>query len=435
MQTGNIGKLNAGVEYTKYVGKHYKTLDDLMGGSYWVDIDQFAEQDFPGDTVKQNDLNNPDRVVYEGDKFGYNYDLYQTLAKVWALQNLTFNRFDFYLGTSFSYNSFYRKGNMRNGRHPDDSYGKSDVSTFYSLDLKAGATYKISGRHFITFNAARMMDPPALRDAYISPRTCNIEAAGNEQEIILSGDLSYIARFPGFNARLTVYSTQFENHSEIMRFYHDDFRTYVNLALTNQDRIHQGIEAGFLVKLNSWLSASAAGSIGNYRYVNRPTATISYDNGTVSDITEIIYVNNFHVTGSPQTAGNVGLRLFKNYWFADVNLNYFDKIDLSFNPERRTETAISGLAAGHPLIEVITAQQKLDGGMTLDASVGKSIRYKTYYINLNLSVSNILDNQDLKSGGYEQLRYDFTTQKVDKFPPKYFYMYGRTYFFNVSFRF
>jgi len=54
---------------------------------------------------------------------------------------------------------------------------------------------------------------------------------------------------------------------------------------------------------------------------------------------------------------------------------------------------------------------------------------------LNASVSNLLNNKDIITGGFEQLRYDFTGGNPDKFPNKYFYGYGRTFFVNVSFKF
>ena len=51
-------------------------MGDVMGGNQWIDIDQFAERDFPSDpNVIQNDLNNPNRIIHKGDIFGYNYDV------------------------------------------------------------------------------------------------------------------------------------------------------------------------------------------------------------------------------------------------------------------------------------------------------------------------------------------------------------------------
>jgi hypothetical protein len=126
-----------------------------------------------------------------------------------------------------------------------------------------------------------------------------------------------------------------------------------------------------------------------------------------------------------------------DFLFVDVNVNYYDNIYLDFNPERRTSSALSGLtSADDELISSIINQEKLPSGMTLDASIGKSFRIMSkYYLNLNFSVSNILDNQEIITGGYEQMRFDFEKKNVEKFPSKYFYYYGRTFFLNIGFRF
>ena len=70
----------------------------------------------------------------------------------------------------------------------------------------------------------------------------------------------------------------------------------------------------------------------------------------------------------------------------------------------------------------------------MDLFATKSWMYKKKYrIALNGSVSNLLNEQDLRTGGFEQLRYD--TQNPDKFPPKYGYMFGRTFFVMMTFSF
>jgi len=73
--------------------------------------------------------------------------------------------------------------------------------------------------------------------------------------------------------------------------------------------------------------------------------------------------------------------------------------------------------------------------MLIDANIGKSWRYKSYFINLNFQVTNILDKTDFKTGGFEQARYSITEQTSNKFPPKYFYGFGRTYFLILGLRF
>ena len=55
-------------------------------------------------------------------------------------------------------------------------------------------------------------------------------------------------------------------------------------------------------------------------------------------------------------------------------------------------------------------------------------------------MNNILNNQNIKTGGYEQMRVQgIKTGKeitsYQKFAPKYFSLFGTTYYLNVNFRF
>ena len=69
-----------------------------------------------------------------------------------------------------------------------------------------------------------------------------------------------------------------------------------------------------------------------------------------------------------------------------------------------------------------------------DLFATKSWMYKKKYrFALNASVSNLLDETDLITGGYEQLRFE--AGNPDKFPPKYGYMFGRTFFVMMTFSF
>jgi len=429
-------KLYAGVTASHYTSNQYKTIEDLLGGNYWIDIDQFAERDFVGDTiVLQNDLNNPNRIVKENEKFGYDYEIHHRHLGIWANAVYTHSNFEAYLSANGNSERFYRKGNMMNGRYPDNSYGESDPQQFLGSGVKAGGTYKITGRHYLKAGAAYIDEPVRPGNAYLSPRIKDELLPNLKNSNILSSEISYIAVLPKVRGRLTYFNTSFKNQTEVRSFYHDEFRTYVNYILSNLDKHHQGIELGSEVKVNSQITLVMAGSFGEYRYASRPDATISVENGSIKDTTEKVYFNNFFVPGTPQLAATAGLKYFhRKFWFFNFNINYFDKSYLSYNPGRRTERAIYMLGEGDPLIADITTPEKLSGGYTLDASLGRSIRYKGNFISINLTVNNLLNNTDLRTGGFEQMRFDYINKDVDRFPPKYYYAYGRNFFLNISIR-
>jgi hypothetical protein len=426
---------SGGVNAKLYTAEHYKVLEDLLTGSYWLDIDKYSERDFSDENSKQNDLNNPNRIIREGDKFGYSYAVHHNSVNLWGQGIFTYDKFDFFAAASLTGTEFWRHGNYRNGRHPDNSYGDSPKHDFLDYALKAGVTYKVTGRHFLTVNGFYMTRAPFFINTYLSPKTRDDVVKDLKSETIYGVDASYIVRYPWLNARLTYFYSRFLNGADITSFYADNLSTFVNYAMTGLAKTQQGIEFGAEIKATKSLSFVAVAAVGQYLITNRPETTVSFDNAISPDITHITYLKNFYVYGTPQTALSLGLKYNYKYWFIDVNANYYDNNWIDVTPERRTEEAIAGLKPGDPLIHEIVDQEKLNGGFTLDASIGKSIRidYK-YFININLSVSNILNNTDIKSGGYEQNRFDFENRDVSAFPSKYYYYFGRTYFLNISFR-
>lgn len=434
--------ITAGVELRASKGMSYKTVNDLLGSEYWLDVDQFAERDFPGEPEKiQNDLNNPNRHVSDGDVFGYDYDTYVNSGNIWFQNEFSFPQMDLYYAAKLTYTSFYRDGNMKNGRAPENSYGKGEVHDFVDQGLKAGGQYKITGRHVIGVNALYETRAPLPLNAYLSSRTRDDAVPELKSEQVVSGDLSYMVSTPLVEGRITAFQTNFYDQNEKMSFYHDSYRTFVNYAMTGIRKIHRGVELGLSIDLTQRLTLEAVGSIAEYQYKNRPTGHVTYENASRPDTTETVYLKDFYVGGTPQTAGSIGLDYFHpSYWFFGINYNHFDRNYVDVSPVRRTPSAVDfqadNQAERNERVEEIVEQEKYAAGGTLDLSVGKSIRFDGgYYMSINLNVNNVLNNTSLKSGGYEQGRFDYDTYDVSQFPPRYYYSQGLNYFLNVNFRF
>src|SRR5690606_5806189 len=128
---------------------YYRKLDDLMGADFYIDFNRFALRDFPNNpNAGQNDLNNPNRLVYEGDIFGHNYYVQTNRAMAWGQGIYSTSRIDLMGGISLANQSFYRDGNTRVGLFPDNSFGKSETQNFFNYGVKAGVTYKLDGRNY-----------------------------------------------------------------------------------------------------------------------------------------------------------------------------------------------------------------------------------------------------------------------------------------------
>jgi hypothetical protein len=431
--------LNAGIHYISEANHVFKTVNDLLGGEFYVDYDKFAERDFPGDNqVIQNDLNRPNRILDIGDRFGYDYDLNVRNLSGWFSSVVSLPKWDIHMAVQLSKTDFWREGFVKNGKFPDNSFGESEKQNFNNISLKGGLTYKLSGRNYIYANATYGTLAPLARHAYLSPRTRDQLVGGLDSETVYGGELGYIIRFPSVKGRITAYYSKFEDQVEVTSFYHDDLNSFVNFALSGVDQLHQGIEAAAEFKLTSELRATAALAVGQYLYDSRPTATISQDNNAeLLDEGVIIYQQDYYVPGTPQRAYSFGLNYSSpKFWFASLTANYFDEIYLDFNPIRRTADAVSPITeeSSPGLRDDILDQEKLDSDFTLDFFGGKSWKIGDYFIYLNAGINNILNNKDFRTGGYEQNRFDFETKEVDRFPPRYFYAYGTNYFVSVTLR-
>jgi hypothetical protein len=128
--------------------------------------------------------------------------------------------------------------------------------------------------------------------------------------------------------------------------------------------------------------------------------------------------------------------------------NYFDQSYLSVNPISRTWASLQYLTPGSADYKAVFDQTKFDAQYTLDFFGGYSwklprdfeINKKATFLVFNVGVNNILNNKDIQTGGFEQLRYDAQGSasdpiKVGKFPPKFYYAYGLNFFASMTLRF
>ncbi|HMU09990.1 MAG TPA: TonB-dependent receptor [Ferruginibacter sp.] len=437
--------LSAGITYQSQRNNYYKRVEDLLGGDFYVDVNQFGERDFPSNPgAAQNNLNIPNRIVGEGDKFGYNYDINIKKGSVWLQGVFKFRKIDFFVATEHSYTSFFRYGNVKSGLFPNNSYGKSSTYNFYNSSIKGGVTYKIDGRNYLFANGSYGSRAPFFENAFIAPRTRDFVQDNLKSEEMLTVEGGYAMNAPKLKIRATGYYSQFKNQLDVLTFYHDEYRNFVNYAVSNIGKIHAGFEFGAEAKIYKGLSLTAAAAIGKYYYSTRQSATVTTDNSAaVLSQNDIVYSKNYYVP-TPQQAYTIGLDYRSpRFWFVNVNFNYFDKMFLSVNPIRRTEAAVSGVTEGSELWNKIVDQISLKPQYTLDLFAGYSwlmnrkfhnLKKRTFLV-FNVGVNNILDNRNIVSGGFEQLRFDFTGKNVDKFPERRFYAYGINYFASMGIRF
>jgi hypothetical protein len=438
----------AGESYQSSNNNYFQRIADLLGGSFWIDVNQFAQRDFPADNdAYQNDLNHPNRIVKTGDKYGYNYNININKATVWSQFVFKFSHVDFFIAGEGSQTIFKRIGNVKNGLFPDNSYGKSAANIFYNYAVKAGITYKLNGRNYLYISGALLTRAPYYEDAYISPRTRDVLQDSLRNSTIQTLEAGYLLNAPKLKIHLIGYYTQMKHGFNVLTFYHDDFQDFVNYALSNINRLYFGGEFGFEANIARNITINGAAAVGRYYYNSRQKAVITVDNTATVLNVETIYSNNYRIPSTPQEAYSFTISYRSpKFWFINLTANYFDKMWLDFNPVRRTSLATENLDPKGETFHDVIDQQQLDAQYTLDAFagyswkiphayIGSGFHKKPLYLAIYAGVNNILNNQDIISGGYEQLRYDYSTSDINKFPPKYYYAYGINYFASIALRF
>ncbi len=429
---------NSGAYYRWQKTHNHNVVDDLLGGEYWLDVDNFVERDFPDQPeLLNNDIRTPNKVLGEGDTYGYSY--YSNINKTgaWAQTQISLNKFDFFLSGNASITNFWRTGNFQNGRFPDSSLGESEKQNFLNFGAKAGATYKINGRNYLYANGGYMTRPPSYREAYLSPRTRDELAPGLTSEKVMTTEGGFIHNSPNIKVRLTGYFTEIHDGINTMSFYHDSKQTFVNYTVNGIDRRHFGLEYGMEADIVGGFSANAALALGQYYYTSRPTAYISQDNSSESltGAGGTVYQKNFYIPNSPQQAYSAGVKYSSpKFWFATLTFNVFNETYLDFNPDRRTAATVEPVEYGTEDWETTINQERLKSQYTLDLFFYKSFKLgDNKFASISLGMSNILNNREIITGGFEQLRFD-DEGDPNRFPNKYYYAYGTNYFAGLTFR-
>ncbi len=429
--------ITGGVRYSHYTQHNFKVLDDLLGGDFWVDVNRFAIGNGNPDAIHYN-LDTPNRLIQEGDTFEYDYDANIRKGMGWLQGSFTTRKFDFFAAGKVSNTSFWRTGNYKNGFFPENSLGDSEKQNFTNYDLKGGVTYKINGRNYLYANGSYGTRAPFFRNSFVAARKRNDLVPNLKSETIQSIEGGYLMKSPNLKARATAYFTEFKDQTKIL-FAFSEFllrrADFASVILTDIDQRHTGVELALEGKILPGLTAFGVASMGQYIYTSRPSAYVSLDEAAgfiVED--ETIYQKNYYVGGTPQNAFAVGLSYNSpKFWFANLSLNHFNNAWLDFNPLRRTAKGIDGVDKDSETWNSILDQEQLPSAFTLDFFGGKSVKLKNnLFIYLNVGVNNILDNQEIITGGYEQLRFDFETKDPARFPQRYYFAYGRNYFVSLT---
>jgi len=459
-QLSSNSSLKSGFTFQYDRNHNFKIVDDLLGGSHYLDVDGFALRESVDNDFIQNDLARPNRLLSEGDIYGYDYYKHIQNVNAWSTYSIALPKVDINISGMVANTRFWREGLVENGKFPGEgeglkSLGNSETVSFLHGTAKLGMVYKINGRNYVYGNGAFMTRAPFSRNAFESADTRNNFVPDLQTEKILGGELGYILRHPKLNARVTGFYSRSKDEIKSSKFFlvnvENSISAFGNLLTSGIETVNYGVELGIDYKLTSTFSLKLASALGEYYYDSNQQTAFTIDNSGQStnfESLETAYMDGFNLGGVPQVASSFELRYDSpNFWFATLSLSHFDDIYIDANPIRRTAAVSQAVLNitetkgynGPNKEETLTSivrQEKYDSFFKLDLYARKSFRWnksRDYRLAVYVSVENLLNDTNNRIGGYEQLRFDYVGLDPDRWGSRYYYAYGTLYRIGATF--
>lgn len=435
----NESALNFGISVSRHKSNHYQTMYDLLGAEYFHNINTYATGTYPHDAIQiQYDYRYPNEEVMEGDIFGYDYNIFVDKINSWAAYTLDKGMMHYYLTAKLGYTDMFREGKMQNGLAPNNSYGISDKSYFTDGGGKTGVTLNLGKGHVIEVGAGYEAQTPRAGSAFVSPEINNDFVQNLVCEKILSAQLSYAYSSAMLNANVTAYYNRVSDATKWTCFYNDNDHSFTYVSMSGMEKEYYGMELGVRLKARSNLEFVLLGTVSDAEYLNDCDAIYMVSN-SAAYYKDIVLCKGMKEDGTPLAIGSLGVEYNVKGWYLELTGNYYDRIYLSFSPVTRYKGILEKNAKERE------PQAKGEGGFMLDGSVGKNIRLKHGSLYCGLMVTNILNNTNICTGGYEQNRLDYsynesknqTTDKAYVFSqnPKKYYAWGINGMLNIVYRF
>jgi len=443
---GNHIMVYTGIALLKQKAERYKKMLDLLGGDYYVNLNPFAEHTYVGHPeFIQNDLNHPNEIIKKGDKYGYDYIADFLKACWWGQAKFYYDKVDFFAAARIGISAFRRTGLYKNGLFQEDSYGKSKLEQFTTYQLKGGFAYTVAEGHSLFINGTYGTEAPLFENTFYAPQIRNATLPDPVPEKIMAVEGGYLFHTPHINGRMTVFAANIDDAANILRFYHESYRTFVNYAMRGISVRHLGAELALKVKLSHSFSLTAVAGWMQVFYTSRPDIAIYRNNDTTNQvIKDTVYWKNYFAASGPQSAYALGLHYYSSkHWQVRMRFNYLDRAFMKVNPARLTRQAVDLIAPGSAQWHAIVDQQQLPPAFTIDLFAGKEFSLNKLMkwlpdpasLRINIGLRNILNNKNILNTGFQQLRFDYNSRNPAQFPPKYTYAYGINYVLNIRLKF
>ncbi len=326
----------AGVDLRGYHRDNFYVLNNLLGGSYWVD---------------NNDVNNPNRHTVVGDKINQNYSVDIMSEGVFAQAEYLKNAWSAFLTVG---------GNNTSNRKTDyfdylssNPLNKSAWVNFIGFQVKGGANYNIDSHNNVFVNVGTVEKAPLITTIFPNAKTTSVNDT-KTLEKLFSYEIGYGYTSALFSANVNLYHSQYNDRSKTLAGVanQDGSIPYGNFNGINE--LHQGVEIDAKLRPVKEVTVSGMLSVGDYHYTsNSGAGIISSDvpGAKVTTINSLIIkgqrVGDFgsSAASNAQTTAALGLDV-------DVlpgvklgaNANYYGRFFASYDPSKMVSGAATPTA-------------------------------------------------------------------------------------------
>jgi len=422
--------------------ENFKEIKDLLGGDYYVNLNQFAEHIYIEDfNLKMNNLLDENPIKGVNEKYDYHYFFYYKDLKIWSKWQYDKDKWRIKLISDLKYLAYQRDGKFKNGLYPEESYGKSKVLEFLTYSLYLNTQFKIKNTHFISANGYFRTQAPVFTNTFIAPKLRNTIINNADLEKSYGFDFTYMYYSPKLLLSMQYFTYEQRRQLSILRFYHEAHRGFVNYVMSGINSRNLGIEYAMQVQILSSLKLHILGVWQQAFYTSNVPIQIYRDNDTASTIEqETVYWKNYYKGVGPQSFYNIGFTYFTTkYGFVQINGNFSHRNYIEKNPNSLTSRAIELVDFESDQFKNILEQRELPYSYYINIQFGKTFMVKKIWKQLSenlkfkiyASIYNVLNTKNIMQA-HAQLRFDFTTKNASKFPEKLYYDYGRTFTLGIS---
>jgi hypothetical protein len=307
--------ISGGLDLRTYKGEHYREVEDLFGGNYYLDD---GNQNEDNDTTKK----------YVGDKIGYYNDALVRWGGLFAQIEYRRGNLTTFLNLTGSVSGYKRVDYFL--PHPSDvSANETPWKYIPGFTVKAGANYNLSETMNVFMNVGYISKAQRFNNVYDRNNTL-FRDIKNEQVRAIELGYSYVK--PRYTLNVNAYYTNWLNKPADRAISTEIDGEFYSVNINDMNARHTGIEFEFAWNILDNLTFESLLSLGDWIWTSADTARI-YDNNGQQIGTRPFDARGLYVGDAAQFQNRESLRweIIRNLYVSG-SFTWFGKHYSEFNP-------------------------------------------------------------------------------------------------------